>query len=1317
MKLQLNKCPVLQRYLAFALLSMAVWLLSMMGAAPVQATPATPAPPRIAVVSIEVAQQPTTLRAAVQRLAGRFQIDLFGLGSGQLPGIDNVDLTAYDLVLVEGVGPKLAQYRSQFDAAGARTRVLVINGSQWLRGNVAADSVPDAIVYWRNATVGNYVRLFGYLGARLLGMPGDVEPPVRYADHAYYHPAHAQAFESREDYMAWMGQRLPDASARPRVGILFYRSLALGENTGVIDALITQVEHQGGLPVPIWRSDSRDSLQSFMGPDGRAAIDVLILCASQIDYRDHRAGVEQARALGITVLGCTTDYTRTPDEWRRDIGGFAPDRSGQLALSEVSGIVEPMMVGARIVQPDGAVRHVPIPEQIEWRVARALAWARLHRMANHDKRIVVAFHSEAADQADVGSDPDTYLDAQASLAALLRRLQAEGYDVGGAELPDAAQLAQMMARDASNIDGGLWDPSQPAREPAQTQAAQIETARRVRDGNAVLLPEADYLRAYARLPQALRAQTEAQWGPPPGRLMVHTDADGKRAIVLPILRFGKIALMPHPVWGYLQDAGALRSTGALAPHHQYIAFYLWMQQAWQADAYLPIFTQLSLMPGKQQGPSRDDWVGALIGNVPHIQPTPLQANGGVGNKRRTQAVTIGFMPPMGRLPAAPHVQALRQALGQAIEAASPAAPATQEAVRAAAQPFATALDLDPRTADWSQLAAALQAYLQELDSAVTPIGGHILGQAPGPDTVASMVQAMLAGDSADAPAIGAVRAVLDGNPSALPPDVSARIQTYAERILAAPREMDAVIGALAGRYVTPGPMADAIRNPDALPPGRNPYTTETRRLPTRQAWKQGAKLADELVANYQREHGAPPGKVAFVLWSGESAQNEGMIEAQIMRLLGTRPIWNPRGEVIDVALDDRAALGRARVDVLVTTSGTYRDHFRDKIAMLAKAARLAASAPEADNPVRQSEQTTRRILLAAGVVPGEAATRAGRRIYSTAPGAYSPSTQFAIQAGDEWTDEWTDERLTRLYTDRLGHAYGETDSGAADAEAFAAQLSGVDAAVFSRSSNAYGLLDTSMPAAYLGGIGMAVRQQTGRQISNYVADARNMRRGDVRMESLSRTFNRELATRYLNPAWIQAMQGSGYNGARYMAELPANLLLWDTTTPDLVSDADWAHVKEVYVDDKHDLGLKAYFETSNPAAREKLIETLLAAIDRGAWKADGQQRSELAAALADSQQAARNACAATDCGASPGAQQAPARAPGGQTANGTGDHGGDHGRDHAGDQVGEGAVVEGYALQVRQPADAPDPAASRHWPLALIALAAILAGVLRRPRW
>ena len=297
---------------------------------------------------------------------------------------------------------------------------------------------------------------------------------------------------------------------------------------------------------------------------------------------------------------------------------------------------------------------------------------------------------------------------------------------------------------------------------------------------------------------------------------------------------------------------------------------------------------------------------------------------------------------------------------------------------------------------------------------------------------------MLAGDMAEPPPLETVRAVIAGDARHAPADVAERIQDYAARVAAAPRESDAVLDALDGRYIQPGPMADAVRNPDALPPGRNPYTFATRSLPTREAWATGSRMADALIENYRKEHGQAPRKVAFVLWSVESTQNRGAMEAQILRLMGARPVWNPRGEVIDVALDDRAALGRPRVDVLVTTSGTYRDHFGDKIAMLAKAARLAAAADERDNAVRANSLAIAAQLAAAGAPAAEARARADRRIYSTAPGAYSPSTQFALQAGADWTDA----RLSRLYTDRLGHAYGEGGNGAPDAQGFVAQLSG-----------------------------------------------------------------------------------------------------------------------------------------------------------------------------------------------------------------------------------------------------------------------------------
>jgi cobaltochelatase CobN len=167
----------------------------------------------------------------------------------------------------------------------------------------------------------------------------------------------------------------------------------------------------------------------------------------------------------------------------------------------------------------------------------------------------------------------------------------------------------------------------------------------------------------------------------------------------------------------------------------------------------------------------------------------------------------------------------------------------------------------------------------------------------------------------------------------------------------------------------------------------------------------------------------------------------------------------------------------------------------------------------------------------------------------------------------------------------------------------------VDAAVFSRSSSAYGLLDTPMPAAYLGGLSMAVRQETGRTIESYIANEQAS--GQPRIETIGRFYARERDSRYLNPAWIKGMQASGYNGARYMADLTDSMSLWEQTRPELVSDRDWEAVRDVYLRDRYRLGMDRYFAEHNPAARTKLVETLLDAIKRGDWKADSAARAEL----------------------------------------------------------------------------------------------------------
>lgn len=1184
------------------LLTLVAWLAVL--AAPAHAAPANEQPrkPRVAIVSIELAAVPNLAQGAARDVAPRMQVDLYGLGGGLLPSVEKADLAAYDLVLLEGVGPQLLNFNDQIEAAKARTKVVVVNGERWVKGNVDPASLPDLQAYWTNGTRENYARLLDYLAVRVLGQAGTPQPPVVYPVSAFYHPAADKPFSTLADYVAWESARLPDAAARPRIGLLFYRSLVLARNAKVIDALIAEIERQGGLPIPLWRKDSAESF-GLLTQGGAPAPGAVILCSNWIDYQDHAAGAAAAKALDSAVLNCTSDYSRTPQEWEAAIGGFAPSRSSQLAMGELEGLVEPMMVGARALDETGAAVNTPLEHQVRWRVARALRWARLKALANADKRIVIPYFSEARNTADVGSDPDSYLDAQGSLIALLGRMKNEGYDLGPAPLPDKAGLSALL------------------RDKGSNPKTQAEIDARVREGSVALVSEAVYRHWWDGLPASARQSQQAQWGPPPGDLMVHTAADGTRSLVIPLITFGKVALAPHPIWGMQEDRG-LASKGALTPHHQYAAFYLWARQVWKADAYLPLFTQLSLMPGKQEGPSSTDWIGLLIGDLPHIQPTPLQANGGVANKRRASAVLIGFMPELVRAGLAPDLEVLKRDLDRA-----DAESAIQARVRRQAQALGLgrALDLDPATAPWSALAPALRSYLDEIARAPMPHGGHVLGVAPNEAVVAKMAQAM-AGDGATAPSLETVQAVLAGETTSLDAKDAAQLADYAARIRAAPRELDAVMAALSGRFVEPGPNADAIRNPDALPGGRNPYTLDTRALPSPQAWASGVKLADDMIAAYRAKHGAPPRKAAFVLWSGETVQNGGVLEAQILRLLGARPVWNAKGQVVDVVLDDRVALGRGRVDVLVTTSGTYRDHFGDKLALMDKAVALAAASPEPDNAVRAAVLAAEADLAAKGVAPETAKTRALRRIFSTAPGAYSPVTEFAVQADPRWSDE----KLAGLYASRLAHAYGQVDEGQSDGEAFSANLKTVDAAVFSRSSNAYGLLDTPMPAAYLGGLNMAVRQETGRRIETYVAQLQSP--GKATLETADKTLNRELRSRYFNPAWIKAMKDGGYNGARYMSEFTANMLLWDVTTPDLIQDRDWNEVADVYVRDRYKLGLKSYFDRENPQARRNLLKTMLEAADRGRWNADAATLSQLRAELS--------------VGATPAPQSARAAAPG-----------------------------------------------------------------------
>ncbi|MEX2594165.1 MAG: cobaltochelatase subunit CobN, partial [Anditalea sp.] len=318
-------------------------------------------------------------------------------------------------------------------------------------------------------------------------------------------------------------------------------------------------------------------------------------------------------------------------------------------------------------------------------------------------------------------------------------------------------------------------------------------------------------------------------------------------------------------------------------------------------------------------------------------------------------------------------------------------------------------------------------------------------------------------------------------------------------------------------------------------------------------------------------------------------------------LMGAEPVWNSKGQVMDVRIIPDSLLRRPRIDVLVTTSGTYRDHFMDKIQLLDKAVKLVTIIQSPSNWVRNHALEYQEALGLKTVDQGT------QRIFSTSPNTYSTNIEFAIEDGESWENDST---LSNLYIDRMANSYGQNANSEYQKELFTENIMDVEAAAFGRSSNVHGIMDHPMVASYFGAINLAVKNKTGKNPDLYINDVSDP--GEAKTVKLEEFYQKELRSRYLNPNWIKNMQDQGYEGARYMQGFTENLLAWDITHTDMVTQADWDAVFDTYVNDKNKLGLNAYFEKHNPFAQKELIHTLQEANSKGYWAPSEKQQEIIA---------------------------------------------------------------------------------------------------------
>lgn len=986
-------------------------------------------------------------------------------------------------------------------------------------------------------------------------------------------PAFLRNYREHKEGNPWIGMV---------VGI---HELLMGQQE-YIKSHIRYMEKNGFNVLPIYGSPVYPAMEKFFTDENGKTRIVGIAALALWHGIKPEALKSTLKKLDIPVVNCIQLY-ETFDEWDASPQGISvTQRANFLALPELSGLVQPTVTASRERIPfheDILLRKSVINPQLKQMLGRLKSWYALRVKPNAEKKIAVVYYSYPPGKANIGA---SYLNVlPQSLHTILRRMESEGYNLGGhAPLPDT--LFQQVMQSGRNV--GNWSPA--------------EVNALVQTGEALLLPVDTYRKWYPQLSPSLQTQVEAKWGKPEhSDIMTWSDRSRKKYFVFPAVRYGNILLTPQPARGWGQDVTKMYHDVSLPPHHQYIAFYLYLKHGYRADAVIHLGTHGTheWLSGKETGLNDNDPPEALIADMVNIYPYIVDNVGeGLQAKRRGMAVIIDHLtPPFDKAGMNPELKELAALISdyEAAEGTGPVlAESKMKSIRQLAEKLGLMKDLGLTTLDDEAL-EVIEHYIKEIAEKQTPFGLHTFGKSPDESNAKRTAEAI----------VSRQKNISQKEKNNMRDALEKKLGESGER------ELDALMAALNGRYITAGTGNDPLRNPASLPTGKNFYAFDPERIPTQSTYETGFQLAKELLDGYPEKHGGKyPEKVTMNLWSTECIRHEGIMESQILALMGVKPVWDSYGRVKGVEAIPQKVLNRPRIDVVVVPSGLYRDIFPNLMQLIDRAVETVKRMDEADNYIRTHIARAREILRKQGITDAVLIERlASVRMFSVPPGAYGTGIANVTEASDTWDDEC---RIADVYFNRMGHLYGqgfwgdkpeESNSslpGHFSTELLKNALSGTDVVVHSRSSNVYAALDNDDFFQYLGATAMAIRVIDKKHPEVMVTNLTDP--SAVGQETLDKFIGREMQTRYLNPQWINEMMKEGYAGARFINKVVTNLWGWQVTVPDAIDENKWQQMYETYIEDKYDLDIKKKFEESqNLYAYQNVLARMLETIRKAYW--------------------------------------------------------------------------------------------------------------------
>lgn len=1128
------------------------------------------------------------------------------------------DFDRYDAVLMYGRGLYLdsVQLRSLEHAAAKGIPVFtntLRNFSFVVNHNIDSLQADNLQRYFSNPCRENYRNLLRYV--RCIATPhrlGDKEfaGPVAMPSDMYYHLEAGKYFDKADQLTEYLKNKGLYVPSGKKIAFVSGVNFPVENNRAHIDTLVSRLTADGYNVFPLTATGKvRERMIKDVMPHaiiylpmGRLGNDSLINWAYD----------------NSIPLFMPYPLIQSKGEWldvNNPMGGGT--LNARIVVPEIDGGMTPLCIATQDPSPEGYLLYNPDKERMDAFIGQFERFMNLREKHNSEKKVAIGYFKSPGKDALLASG----MEVIPSLYNFLKRLKKEGYNVDG--LPSTVDEFKRQIMSKGGVMGD-YAPAAQAKFMNEAEPLWIKKADYEKWAKEVLLPEK-------------YAEVEMRYGKAPGSLLARGDS-----IAVAALRYGNIILFPQPRPALGDDDFKLVHGVDVAPPHSYLALYLYMQKEFDADALIHFGTHgnLEFTPGKNAGLSQADWAEVLVGNRPHFY---FYTTGNVGEaiiaKRRSHAVIVTYLTP-------PYVESeMRQKYNALIEKLHAAIANTSLNTNALKRDIMNLgihrdLELD------STLSGTYSAdELKKVDSFVEELANekitgayYVMGEPYSAKDMVTSVLAMTADELAYtrarkdfekgliskeslqdftfishhylSEAKRYLSQVLAGTVTAPQTEGENAIEVRRLLNVSAGADIDAMVNALRGIPVRPAPGGDPVLNPNVLPMGRNMYGINAEATPGPEAWEKGVALAEQTLSDYLKKHGEYPKKVSYTFWAGEFISSQGATVAQALRMLGVEPIRDEQGRVMDLRLIPSEELGRPRINIMVQVSGQLRDIASSRLKMITDAVKLASDAKDdvypnyvADGSLKQEKE-----LVDKGESPKRARELSKMRVFGPVNSGYSTGMLRYTENSGAWDDR---SELADGYLNNMCAMYGDDENwGVINRNALESGITGTDVIVQPRQSNTWGPISLDHVYEFTGALSLAAKNLSGKVPDAVLADYRNSYL--PRLQDTKEAIAVETRATILNTEFIKERMKGDATTAQMFGEIFRNIFGWSATRPEALNDEVYDDLYEVYVEDIHGLGIKDYFEKTNPAALQEMTATMMESARKGFWNPNDKQLGAVA---------------------------------------------------------------------------------------------------------